>query len=270
MQNELQSNCSDCFGLCCVALPYMKSNDFPYNKDGGQPCQHLETNHLCSIHDSLRDNGFNGCVSYECFGAGQKVSQLLYKRRDWREHTSIKKEMFAVFPIVQQFHEMLVYLQQSLEVEEAQDLKEEIRHFYDMTEELTLKAPDEIISLDLSLHRSKVNPLFLKVSELYRSNYQKLTRLPEKYKRPDYIGVNLKGLDFRGESFRGKWLMAANFSHSDLRRVDFIGADMRDTDFSNANLAEALYLTQAQVNSAKGNLATVLPHYLNRPEHWQR
>ena len=74
MNNNLKSDCHNCFGLCCVALPYGKSADFPFNKDGGEPCRNLCSNNLCSIHDKLRETGFRGCVSYECFGAGQHVS----------------------------------------------------------------------------------------------------------------------------------------------------------------------------------------------------
>lgn len=78
MFNDLKSDCKNCFGLCCVALPYGKSADFPFNKDSGKPCRNLCSNNLCAIHDQLREKGFRGCVSYECFGAGQHVSQSIY------------------------------------------------------------------------------------------------------------------------------------------------------------------------------------------------
>ncbi|MNH47753.1 Pentapeptide repeats (8 copies) [compost metagenome] len=63
-------------------------------------------------------------------------------------------------------------------------------------------------------------------------------------------------------------LIAANLRGADLRKVDFIGADLRDADLSDANLTGSIFLTQAQVNSARGNKHTRLPRYLNTPDHW--
>ncbi|MGE6631834.1 MULTISPECIES: pentapeptide repeat-containing protein [Bacillus] len=48
-------------------------------------------------------------------------------------------------------------------------------------------------------------------------------------------------------------MIAANLSHSNLRRSDFIVADLRDAEISGANLKEALFLTQSQINSARGD-----------------
>lgn len=63
-------------------------------------------------------------------------------------------------------------------------------------------------------------------------------------------------------------MIAANLSKSDLRRVDFIGADIRDADLSGANLSGAIFLTQSQINSTKGDVQTKIPSYLERPDHW--
>lgn len=35
MNSSLQADCARCFGLCCVALPYARSADFAFDKDGG-------------------------------------------------------------------------------------------------------------------------------------------------------------------------------------------------------------------------------------------
>ena len=63
-------------------------------------------------------------------------------------------------------------------------------------------------------------------------------------------------------------MIAANLIGADLRLADLIGADLRDADLSGANLTGCIFLTQAQVNSAKGNKDTKLPRYLNVPSHW--
>lgn len=101
VKNKLSADCENCFGLCCVALPYAKSADFAFDKDGGIPCENLQSDYRCGIHNKLRNEGFKGCTVYECFGAGQKVSQVTYKGRDWPEHPETAKEMFEVFPIMQ-------------------------------------------------------------------------------------------------------------------------------------------------------------------------
>lgn len=61
MVNSLfNSDCEQCYGLCCVALPYAKSADFKWNKESGVPCPNLGEDHRCGIHDKLRAEGFQG------------------------------------------------------------------------------------------------------------------------------------------------------------------------------------------------------------------
>ncbi|SDQ93568.1 pentapeptide repeat-containing protein [Virgibacillus salinus] len=268
MFEDLHSDCKNCFGLCCVALPYAESADFPFNKDGGEPCRHLCSNNLCSIHDQLRDKGFRGCVAYECFGAGQRVSQVIYKGEDWRKESERAEEMFAVFPIVQQLHEMLWYLKQALGLKETQSFQPSLQKIYEETVDLTIKTPKEILEIDIVAHRSNVNALLIETSKLYRADLINKSKKKREKKDLDYLGANLKGLDLQGADFRGKLMIAANLSHSDLRKADFIGADLRDAELSGANLKEALFLTQSQINSAKGDNHTQIPDYLEKPSHW--
>ncbi|MNH98720.1 Pentapeptide repeats (8 copies) [compost metagenome] len=266
MNNKLQSDCVQCFGLCCVALPYAKSADFASNKEGGIPCRNLRPDHRCSIHEHLIDQGFHGCVSYECFGAGQHVSQEIFEGKDWRDHPEQAKEMFEVFPVVQQLFEMLNYINQALDLEETHSIHNELQMVYDATLSLTHLHPKEILLLDVIAHRVVVNQLLLKTSELIRKDYFQSNRNSKI--RKDYLGANLKGANLRGINFRGTLLIAANLRNADLRNVDFIGSDLRDADLSGADLTGSIFLTQAQVNSAKGNKATRLPRNLKVPAHW--
>ncbi|THE09455.1 pentapeptide repeat-containing protein [Bacillus timonensis] len=263
MNDYLKSDCTNCFGLCCVALPFAKSADFPLSKGSGEPCRNLCSDNSCKIHDHLREKGFRGCVSYECFGAGQHVSQLIYRGQDWRNDSERAIEMFAVFSLVQQLHEMLWYLDQALRLKETQSFHLSLQDMYTETVQLTEKAPEEILNLDIGAHRSKVNQLLLKTSEVYRKGF------PQKKSRGlDYVGANLKRANLQGVSLRGALMIAANLSHADLRKADFIGADLRDADLGNANLTGALFLTQSQLNGANGNVHTKIPDYLKRPDHW--
>lgn len=268
MNDYLKSDCKNCFGLCCVALPYAKSADFPFDKDDGEPCRNLASDNGCGIHEELREKGFRGCVSYECFGAGQHVSQTLYEGHDWRNNAPRSKEMFTVFPIVQQLHEMLWYLSQALGLSEAKTLHINLQSIYDETLQLTSKTPDEIVNLNISAHRSIVNDLLVKTSEFFRKDFVQASKKKKIKKGLDYLGANLKGADFRGANLRGVLLIASDLRHADLRKADFIGADLRDADLSHAKLTDCIFLTQSQVNSAKGNVHTKLPSYLEKPGHW--
>jgi Pentapeptide repeats (8 copies) len=268
MLHELKSDCKNCFGLCCVALPYGKSADFPFNKNGGDPCRNLCSDNLCAIHDQLREKGFRGCVSYECFGAGQHVSQSIFNGRDWREDAEHAEEMFAVYPIVQQLHEMLWYLKQALNLKETQSIRSSLQMSYQETMELTIKNPKEMLEIDVHAHRSKVNALLVETSKLYRHDVNHKGKKKKVKKDRDLLGANLKGLNLQGEDFRGKLMIGANLRNSDVKRADFIGADLRDADLRGADLTDTLFLTQSQVNSAIGDIHTTLPDYLDKPLHW--
>lgn len=271
MLNKYNPDCEKCFGLCCVALPYAKSADFAFDKESGTPCRNLQADYRCGIHKDLRNKGFRGCTVYECFGAGQKVSQVTYNGNDWRENPESAKEMFDVFPIMQQLHEMLRYLTEALSLEEARPIYKDLRKVLEETERLTNLSPQSILDLNVPSHRAIVSDLLLQTSELVRAKVKKdkNQRNKSKMKRgSDLIGANLRGANLRGTSLRGALLIAADLREADLRVTDLIGADLRDADLSGANLTGSIFLTQAQVNAANGDMKTKLPPSLKRPEHW--
>lgn len=269
----LQADCERCFGLCCVALPFAATADFAVDKEAGKPCSNLRPDFRCGIHDSLRQQGFRGCTVYDCFGAGQKVSQATYGGRDWRQNPASAKQMFDLFPIMRQLHELLWYLHEALTLEPARTIRKELRVMLDETERLTGLEPDALLELNIPAHRAEVNKLLLRASELTREQAVRSLKgsagRRKVYSRgADLIGAKLKGADLRGANLRGAYLIAADLRGADLRAADLIGADLRDTDLSGADLTGAIFLTQAQVNSAKGDAATKLPQSLLRPAHW--
>lgn len=265
-----QSDCEQCFGLCCVSLTYAKSADFATNKDGGTPCSNLQGDYRCGIHTELRKRGYRGCTVYECFGAGQKISQHTYSGQDWREHPELAKEMYDVLPIMQQLYEMLYYLDEALHLEEAAPIHGELSKALEETERLTDFTPAEILVLDIPFHRAGVNDLLLQTSELVRKKYNSSRDHNQKgkLKGRDMIGAKLKGANLRGANLRGVLFIAADLRGADMRMTDLIGADLRDADLSGADLSGSIFLTQAQLNSANGNIHTKLPTHLQAPEHW--
>ncbi|MFD3448982.1 pentapeptide repeat-containing protein [Microbacteriaceae bacterium 4G12] len=271
LKHTLQADCENCFGLCCVALPFAASADFAINKDGGKPCPNLQSDFRCNIHNNLRQQGFKGCTVFECFGAGQKVSQVTFSGVSWQESPDIAKKMYNVFPIMQQLHEMLWYLTEALTLKATQSIHKELSFALDETERLSKLSPDALIELDVPAHRAKINVLLLQTSELVWEASRKGSKKGKRinHRGANLMGANLRGANLQGANLRGAYLIAANLQGADLRAADFIGADLRDADLRKADLTGSIFLTQVQVNSAKGDVHTKLPHFLSRPAHWQ-
>lgn len=262
---DLQSDCASCFGLCCVALPFARSADFAADKPAGKPCGNLQADFRCGIHAGLRERGYPGCTVFDCFGAGQKVSQVTFGGTDWRSAPGTSEAMFAVFPVMRQLHELLWYVTEALGLAEARPVHRDLRRASGRIEEITRGAAEEILAVDVNALRGEVNELLLRASELVRG------RLPGRrrnHRGADLIGARLAGADLRGASLRGALLVAADLKGADLRSADLIGADLRDADLTGADLTDALFVTQAQLNAARGDASTVLPAGLARPGHW--
>lgn len=269
----LQADCEHCFGLCCVALPFAASADFATDKDGGKPCQNLQSDFRCGVHTSLRQLGFRGCTVYDCFGAGQKVSRVTFGGHDWRQAPESANQMFEVFPIMRQLHELLWYLTEALTLQPARPIQGELRLALDETKRLTHLDPDSIMDLDVAAHRADVNALLLRTSELVRAEALRTQKGPSGRRKTygrgaDLIGAKLRGADLRCSNLRGAYLIAADLRGADLRVADLIGADFRDADLRGADLTGSIFLTQAQINAAKGDANTKLPPSLTRPTHW--
>lgn len=261
---ELRADCGSCFGLCCVALPFAASADFAVGKDAGQPCHNLRDDFRCGIHGTLRQQGFAGCTVYDCFGAGQKVSQVTFGGHDWRRAPGTAQRMFEVFPVMRQLHELLWYLTQALALPRARPVHDELRLALDETERLTLRDPGALVELDVAAHRQQVNTLLLRTSELVRGE------IPRRKDRrgADLIGAKLGGADLRAANLRGAYLIGADLRRADLRTADLIGADLRGADLGGADLTGAIFVTQSQLNAARGDTATRVPDTLTRPAHW--
>ena len=110
---SLKSDCARCAGLCCVAPPFDMSPEFGHAKPANTPCQHLGADNRCAIHARRREEGYAGCISYECHGAGQAVTQDMFGGRSWREDASLVAPMSRAFLAMRQVHELLVLLDQA-------------------------------------------------------------------------------------------------------------------------------------------------------------
>jgi uncharacterized protein YjbI with pentapeptide repeats len=264
-REDLRADCGNCFGLCCVALPFARSADFAVDKPAGKPCGNLDADFRCGIHARLRQEGYQGCTVFDCFGAGQKVSRLTYGGQDWRQAPGTAREMFEVFPVMRQLHELLWYVAEGLDLAVARPVHQQLRRARTRLEDLTRGDAAALLQLDVNALRGEVNVLLLRVGDLVRAQVPGRTR---NHRGADLMGARLAGADLRGASLRGALLVAADLGNADLRMSDLIGADLRDADLSGADLTGSVFLTQAQVNAARGDGATRLPSTVSRPRHW--
>jgi len=261
---DLRADCQSCFGLCCVALTFLASADFPVDKPAGEPCGHLSTAHRCGVHASLLERGYAGCVGYDCIGAGQRVSQVTFGGRDWRTHPDLAVDMFAALPIMRQLHELLAYLADARGRVEASMLHAQLDAFEADVCAVAEASADELLATDVDALRSRVAPVLREASRLVRAPF----RGPDRAGR-DLAGASLAGAELNGADLRGALLIGADLRGARLRSADLIGADLRGAQLGGADLSSALYVTQAQLNSARGDDLTALPAGLERPQHWR-
>lgn len=270
---ELRADCENCFGLCCVALYFSASEGFPKDKEAGKPCLNLQADFRCSVHNSLWEKGLKGCTAFDCFGAGQKVAQVTYGGKDWQLVPGSAQEMFEVFLIMRQLHELLWYLNDAAALHPAKPIHTELSSALEETRRLTHLSPEDLLKLDIAAHRSKLNILLLQTSELVRAEVCRgqeasLGRRKNLGRGADLIGADLRRTNLKGANLRGALLIAADLRGTNLTGTDLIGADFRDADLRGADLSKSIFLTQAQVNTAKGDRATKLPPSLILPAHW--
>ena len=239
----LSSDCSRCFGLCCVLLPFAAESGFGIDKPSGTPCLNLLPDDGCGIHDTLRQDGWPGCTVFECFGAGQQVSQVTYAGVSWREHDNLG-EMAAVLSLMRQLHEMLVHLGE-VDRRSPDPATGPVRKEIEL---LTAAEPEPLLLVDVDDLHQRVGELLADASDRVRRRWPARADRT----RADLAGRRLPD-DLRG---------------ADLDDVDLLGADLRDADVRGCDLSSALFLTQPQVNAARGDARTRLPASLSRPGHW--
>jgi hypothetical protein len=285
---DLRADCARCTGLCCVAPAFARSSDFAFDKPAGTPCRHLQADALCGVHGDLRERGMAGCTVFDCFGAGQALSE----RVDWRRGD--RAEAFAAFPPLRDLHELLRYLVEAHdlvlggsapgscdesgsapatdhsgpEAGTAPDadqggLLHRLAAAIEETERLAALDPADLAGVDVDGHRSAVNPLLVEVSGLVRGT------------GPDHrgaalIGASLRHADLRAASLRGALLVGADLRGADLRGADLTGADLRGADLRGADLRGVLFLAPPQLTAARGDATTRLPEGHRPPAHWLR
>jgi hypothetical protein len=245
-----------------VAPAFARSADFAIDKPAGTPCPNLRDDFRCGIHAELRERGFPGCEVFDCFGAGQRLTQVTFGGRTWREDPALAAAQFAVLPVMRQLHEILWHLAEALAVPAAAPLYDEVRTATSRTEALAAGTEAELRSLDVGAYRREVGELLGRVSDVVRG-----PGAPDR-RGHDLMGTDLRSTRLRDANLRGAYLIGADLRGVDLGAADLLGADLRAADIRGADLSHCLFLTRPQVEAARGDMSTGLPVGLSRPTHW--
>lgn len=272
---ELRADCSECVALCCIEPAFTASADFAISKPARTPCPHLQDDSRCEIHETLPERGFPGCAVFDCFGAGQRLTRSAFgggSRQDesGRPAGPVPDHVLAAFPVLRQLHELLWHLswaRAELSPTEGQDeeLVADVARQLAEVDRLTGLDGAELPGLDVAGLRRTAGALLDRVSTALRAHVHE----PGPDRRgADLLGRDLRRKRLRGASLRGAYLIGADLRGVDLTATDLLGADLRATDLRGAQLAGALFLTQPQLDAARGDDATTLPPRLQHPRRW--
>jgi hypothetical protein len=110
LPSSLRADCSRCAGLCCVVHAFAAIQGFGFDKPAHSPCRHLTSSNRCSIHSELRLRGFSGCVAFDCYGAGQRVTEEVLHGASWRASPESAAEAFAAYEIFLVLHRLMAML----------------------------------------------------------------------------------------------------------------------------------------------------------------
>jgi uncharacterized protein YjbI with pentapeptide repeats len=264
---SFEDDCAACVGLCCVTLAFSRSRDFPFDKPAGVACRHLAGDHRCRVHAELRPLGFRGCVTYSCFGAGPLVTRA-QAETTWRASPAAADRMFTAFGAVRLLQELRWYLRAAMAEPIDDAMRESLRRADAQTAALTAdlatgRGPAPATGSPAEDQRDRVNVLLREASLALRGP----SPGPD-LAGADMVGARLRRADLRRASLRGAQLMGADLRGARLQRADLTGADLRNARLDGADLRGALFLTPAQVRSARGDAGTRLPAGLPRPGHW--
>lgn len=110
LPSHLKADCSRCAGLCCVAQAFYSVQGFAFDKPAHTPCRYLTRNNRCDIHAQREARGFPACVTFDCYGAGQRVTQELLNGMNWRTSKQVAAQVFAAYTRYLVLHRLMATL----------------------------------------------------------------------------------------------------------------------------------------------------------------
>ena len=165
----LAADCESCSGLCCVSLAFERGPAFGFSKPANTPCRHLSSASRCSIHAARVERGLVGCVRYDCFGAGQRVTLELFPGRSWRDEPELAPQVFEAFRLLRDVHELALLLEVAHRLELPDALAERRAQLSRELEPEAGWTPDRLLSFDLAAAHARVHA-FLRELRPYTAN----------------------------------------------------------------------------------------------------
>jgi hypothetical protein len=107
---RLKADCSRCAGLCCIVPPFHAVQGFGFDKPAHTPCRHLDRAGRCTIHAELVSRGFPGCRAFDCYGAGQRITQELFPGISWRASQEAAAQIFSAYTRLFALHRLMAML----------------------------------------------------------------------------------------------------------------------------------------------------------------
>ena len=95
--SKFRADCSKCCGLCCVVPGQLAMQGFGSDKSAETPCVHLSQECRCAIYQRRDNYGYSACATFDCFGAGQFVTEHLFAGADWQDSAALAQAMFAAY-----------------------------------------------------------------------------------------------------------------------------------------------------------------------------
>jgi len=261
LKSNLRLNCKDCSGLCCVALFFNKSDGFPENKKAGKPCINLNNDYTCNVYNQLESKHLKGCIAYDCFGAGQKVTQEWKSKGYWNTNNLIKNDIFKSFEMNQMLNQIMWYLLEAYTICDESKMNR-INQLIQENINTTKLDMVELLTYDIETYRTKVNV------ELKQLTYELEKKSNKKIESKFQFEMDYSNQDLSYMDFTMTYLIGSNLDGCKLQYTNFLGTDVRDVSVKNTDLSECIFLTQFQVNSMLGNVRTLLPSELSIPIHW--
>ena len=152
----LAADCESCSGLCCVGLAFERGPAFTFSKPANVPCRYLSRASRCSIHAARVERGLAGCASYDCFGAGQRVTLELFPGRSWRDEPELAPQMFEAFRVLRDVHELALLLEAASQLELPGALAERREQLARELEPELGWTPQALFALDLAGAHARV------------------------------------------------------------------------------------------------------------------
>lgn len=257
---HLHRDCVHCCGLCCTAFQFRGRAGCFDAKPAGVPCVHLDENNRCAVYAQREGLNLSWCLSFDCFGAGPAALRRM-GGQSWRDAPDGGAVLFQVFSQLLPLHQLEWYLVQALEAAQTPRFRAHLTELRQVNLQLQKLSIPELLTLDVESHRTQVSTAL-----------RQLTTFHCPHKVPAHgncVGRRFLGIDLREHDCSLALFQEADLRGCDLTGTSFLGADLTGADLSGADLSHALFLTQNQLNTARGSASTLLPAELERPPHWR-